>query len=1247
MRGAIFTALEKWIVEEQGLDAWHQVKKESNCEIKDNGFLHRSYYPDEDMVDILAAMCNITAISKEEALRSFGQFFLSYMLHHGYHDILRCQGRNLRQWLSNLNAMHDHVAKSFSEQGKFHAPIFWCEDCDQVEGCILLHYCSLRGTFFVPFVVGIVEEVARILFDMEIELTQLSLQEEDGNSFTTWRISAIDDEDDDENDDGKDHLTADHFSPIDMGTVSVPAKCPFSGISGNFERKVCRRRSSRRLSEDSSFSRFDDSVLGQGLSARKTREAFPFHIMVARDFTILQVGLGLPKLLRTRREDLIGEHIENFLEISRPVMGSSWDWKALKKLQDQQFSLVPNISLQQPSDGHSSQASLQKKVSMEDSIIRFKGSIFDISEDTTMFVLSPDARDVVDLKNMGLTMSDLPMGSCQRDVVLLGEYIRQQVNEAHQLDKLSKRLANEQNLSRTLLHNMLPPKVAEELRRGKAVEPQFHENTTLFFSDIEGFTALCNKMEPWDVIELLNRLYSVMDYLASHFKLFKVETIGDAYMCCAGLEPDDYHAERVANFALAVVQCVKHIKLPDESSIRLRIGIHTGQCTSGVVGTLTPRYCLFGDFVNTTSRHETTGMAGKIHCSSDLYGRLEHCSAYGKTKQYNFTPRGLVDMKGKGQSYTYWLDSATEANSAAGVKAIAALSRVTLDLLSKNTFKLRRYFSRNGALGDGAGSVCNSTTGDTYLSDSYSSVQFNEFDNIGQNPVEDSTNEEHENSHISEMAKETGEISWSHEETGHDLGSYADPVEIDEVVLSRSKKGMNSLEESFVLHDNVDTRPRVGTRDQYCLSQNGEAWMRQGILDPNETAFSLRDKVTEYLQNILFECLSDCDSSKMDLITSQLSSFVATIASSYNADNEFYSFRRACQVLWYSDYLWQRIQLQDEAGIGADAWDRFMIAFAALSKDTKNPVGSNSNDKSEATGCAEAYRRAFGERQSPHKRFSLQYTLSLLEDDCFDLYEEVCYGTTRFNTSVTEMAVATDYSSIDRRVQKIRSAISNSSTNNIAKAKKKQAAMELVLMLADTAHYSQSDFWEWQKAEFRECFMANHSSRKATKTLSNINDKNFENGWFDRQTNLFENGVMLLLAELELLLPGSSSHRTETAMKNLNSWKDNARAMMKAAALAATSYEDLLSRDPEAIDDDAAKAKAIYRALVPRARRRASESELIVLNSKLKSRLAVEVESMSRIVERYQKKIDASMSALLAMVPDGETVGDLSVSQRY
>jgi guanylate cyclase soluble subunit beta len=279
-------------------------------------------------------------------------------------------------------------------------------------------------------------------------------------------------------------------------------------------------------------------------------------------------------------------------------MVSSWEWKSLNKLSDQNFFLTPTVKTSPDSDQSELSASLHKKVSMADRSIRFKASMHRLSSNQVLFSLAPDAGNVAELHNMGLSLSDLPLSSCQRDAVLLGEHVAQEADKAHELDKLSRRMTTEKDLSNTLLNNLLPKKVVKDLRRGKTVEPVFHEHVTLFFSDVVGFTNICDQVEPWDVIDMMNQLYSVMDFLASHFDLYKVETVGDSYLCASGLpDSDEFHAEKIANFALAVLECVKHVKSPiDGSPIQLRIGIHTGGCTSGVVGTLTPHYCLFGTY---------------------------------------------------------------------------------------------------------------------------------------------------------------------------------------------------------------------------------------------------------------------------------------------------------------------------------------------------------------------------------------------------------------------------------------------------------------------------------------------------------------------------------------------------------------------------------------------------------------------------------------------------------------------------
>jgi class 3 adenylate cyclase len=162
----------------------------------------------------------------------------------------------------------------------------------------------------------------------------------------------------------------------------------------------------------------------------------------------------------------------------------------------------------------------------------------------------------------------------------------------------------ERRMNQALLQQILPAPVARQLLSGNKVAPEQFEEVTIFFSDVVGFTNICAAVSPIQVVKMLNELYTVMDYCTSHFPLYKVETIGDAYMvrlspcwfCCllhgvrtfltlsalflslpqlvGGLPVrDSHHAQQIADFALLVQTAVQAVKSPaDGSPINIRIG---------------------------------------------------------------------------------------------------------------------------------------------------------------------------------------------------------------------------------------------------------------------------------------------------------------------------------------------------------------------------------------------------------------------------------------------------------------------------------------------------------------------------------------------------------------------------------------------------------------------------------------------------------------------------------------------------
>ncbi|XP_076394980.1 atrial natriuretic peptide receptor 1 isoform X2 [Megachile rotundata] len=204
-----------------------------------------------------------------------------------------------------------------------------------------------------------------------------------------------------------------------------------------------------------------------------------------------------------------------------------------------------------------------------------------------------------------------------------------------------------------LLYQLLPKSVASQLILGQSVIAETYDQVTIYFSDIVGFTKLSAESTPLQVVDLLNDLYTCFDSIIENFDVYKVETIGDAYMVVSGLPVRNgtNHAKEIARMSLALRDTVMTFSIrhrPNEQ-LKLRIGMHSGPCVAGVVGLKMPRYCLFGDTVNTASRMESNGEALKIHVSPKTKEILD---TFGT---FELVCRGEVTLKGKGTMTTYWL----------------------------------------------------------------------------------------------------------------------------------------------------------------------------------------------------------------------------------------------------------------------------------------------------------------------------------------------------------------------------------------------------------------------------------------------------------------------------------------------------------------------------------------------------------------------------------------------------------------
>lgn len=212
--------------------------------------------------------------------------------------------------------------------------------------------------------------------------------------------------------------------------------------------------------------------------------------------------------------------------------------------------------------------------------------------------------------------------------------------------------------TRRLLHNVLPSQIAERMVSGEKTIADSYDNVSVFFSDIVGFTKLSLQISAEQLVRLLNGIFSQFDQIARKHGLEKIKTIGDSYMAVCGAPiPMENHAERAALFALEVAEMMNDYRTDSGEKIEVRIGLHTGSVVAGIIGENKFAYDLWGDAVNTASRMENYGEAGKIHTSEDFVMAVEsRGNSFPSRYSIHFVPRGEMDIKGKGIMKTYFLE---------------------------------------------------------------------------------------------------------------------------------------------------------------------------------------------------------------------------------------------------------------------------------------------------------------------------------------------------------------------------------------------------------------------------------------------------------------------------------------------------------------------------------------------------------------------------------------------------------------
>jgi adenylate cyclase len=220
----------------------------------------------------------------------------------------------------------------------------------------------------------------------------------------------------------------------------------------------------------------------------------------------------------------------------------------------------------------------------------------------------------------------------------------------------------EQEKAERLLLNILPQPIADILRKENRVIADYYDGASILFADVVGFTPMAATMQPQEVVELLNDVFSYLDSLVDKYGLEKIKTIGDCYMVASGLpQPCSDHAQRLVAMAL---EARDHFTNKDSDSaikrrLSFRMGINSGPVVAGVIGIKRFIYDLWGDTVNTASRMESQGSRGAIQITEETLNLIKD--------DFICEPKGSIDVKGKGKMKVWYVKEKREKGEEIGV----------------------------------------------------------------------------------------------------------------------------------------------------------------------------------------------------------------------------------------------------------------------------------------------------------------------------------------------------------------------------------------------------------------------------------------------------------------------------------------------------------------------------------------------------------------------------------------------------
>ncbi|CAH1175614.1 unnamed protein product [Phaedon cochleariae] len=633
MYGMLLESIQHFVQLEYGEEVWQRTLILSEC--KHIVFNTHQVYSDHIMGSLATSLATITSKSYESFMIFFGRCFVRFFSNYGYDATIKATGRYFTDFLDSVDNIHSRFRISYP---KMQSPSMYLAEVD-INGCVLVYRSLRQGLTY--YVMGQLDEIANEFFNLKLETTVVSTQN--------------------------------HLSNGKNATI-VKLRLNFDNS------QYMASRQNEAASIDRHLAPFSCDLLF---------ELFPFAVLFNPVMTIVGCGGKLVEVAGGK-EKLLGKYVTTYFKLRRPK-GICFSWKNAFYLKSVMFEIeVLRVELMKSradetgkneekadcdclgddlSNGGNRDIEIDGKsispyTSRRDSQpglrnILLKGQMLYLKDiNGIIFLCSPVVNDITELPDQGLYLNDLNPHGLSKEMVLAGW----QNSSRLQLifDKAEQRaseLENNYSLLNTwkrrgddLLYSMMPRAVADRLRAGQSPLStcESFDAVTVMFCELVGFNS-STVQDAMELVSTMNAVYSCFDSLVDTFNVYKVETVGQIYMAVSGApERQKKHAQNIANVSLCMVKHVRQLQVPSGTKVDVRIGVHSGPVVAGVVGIKVPRYCFFGDTVNTASRMQSSSELGMVHISESTKKLLPK-------EQYILRNRGKVKLKGKGDVNTYWI----------------------------------------------------------------------------------------------------------------------------------------------------------------------------------------------------------------------------------------------------------------------------------------------------------------------------------------------------------------------------------------------------------------------------------------------------------------------------------------------------------------------------------------------------------------------------------------------------------------